>query len=1182
MSSPLIEPVPDTSNLNLAPVGAGDTPAYHMTTGSPSAVQWKRVVLNESGPIPKPRHGHRSVAIKELMIVFGGGNEGIVDELFVYSTINNQWYVPTVRGEVPKGAAAYGIVCESSRIFIFGGMIEHGHFSNDLYELETKRWEWRHLRSRPPSSGHPSPCPRLGHSFTLGADQICYLFGGLVNESPDPKTTIPKYLNDLYIIDLKKSPNALQWELPETNGMPPPPRESHSAVYYEGDSRKQLIIFGGFSGVRLGDLWILDLVTMSWSNPIPAGVPPRPRSLHTSNVINNRMFVFGGWVPIMTGDKVDEEDRIAEWRCSNSLAILNLDTLVWEETYEDVPVNDNGPIPRARAGHSSAVINKRIYIWSGRDGYRKARKNNQICCKDLWFLETEPPSAPNQVQLVKASVNSLEVSWTPVPIAESYLLQVQKYAPLSTAEPIPGRTYARASPVKMIQVQRNGAPQMMKVIRVPPGSAPGGRQQVLRVLPSSRVGGGQTVRPGAPMQKTIVVSKAPTSQTGGPVLDTHGVQSGPIATSTGTKYVFVQPNDVQGVQVTPQGQTTTYSQQHELPQSYHVDPSQANLEHQLPPPEQFPIQQPSYSGQRTTYTAPVVSSIDQSMPHNILDEALDSALNDSDEAYDVPAQSQSPNVDDNVAALNPPSDLNAPTTSIASEQPNSIVFPADGAVPTFSGDTSSKEATEVKEVNPSQIEASSSGGKPTAVVQPIESSDNGKKEEPFDITEGGSEDIKQEDQPNESEEREIKNESDNLEPMATNVTDNAEPNPADPSVQSDNDSHSAPVEPPASSTDNLNMDHSGTMQPDFANQPTPYIQDPVTSSDPKPGEEFTQPEADSSDQPEYFNLTPMRPTGYQPNEVHQPAMVTPNIESSHYLQPPEPTPVVTELSSNVDMLPAPQYPPSTSAMTTGVPRVLHQQAAGNGVEFAAPVSTQRVLKSPPVWHDVGVITDTKCLVSHYMAQPSDDSGMTYHTERQGEQKIELEPGTIYKFRVAGINACGRGQWSPVIGFKTCLPGFPGAPSSIKISKGPQGAQLQWEPPQNPNGRITEYSVYLAVRNNHDSQLPFVRVYVGSEPRCCVSHASLQAAHVDSSPKPAIIFRIAARNEKGSGPATQVRWLQESRPSPAGAARPVSRLISPLATGPVHVQYGPQTSGTPQLHPTKNAPSHYVTKRLRLE
>jgi hypothetical protein len=32
------------------------------------------------------RHGHRAVSIRELMVVFGGGNEGIVDELHVYNT----------------------------------------------------------------------------------------------------------------------------------------------------------------------------------------------------------------------------------------------------------------------------------------------------------------------------------------------------------------------------------------------------------------------------------------------------------------------------------------------------------------------------------------------------------------------------------------------------------------------------------------------------------------------------------------------------------------------------------------------------------------------------------------------------------------------------------------------------------------------------------------------------------------------------------------------------------------------------------------------------------------------------------------------------------------------------------------------------------------------------------------
>lgn len=87
------------------------------------------------------------------------------------------------------------------------------------------------------------------------------------------------------------------------------------------------------------------------------------------------------------------------------------------------------------------------------------------------------------------------------------------------------------------------------------------------------------------------------------------------------------------------------------------------------------------------------------------------------------------------------------------------------------------------------------------------------------------------------------------------------------------------------------------------------------------------------------------------------------------------------------------------------------------------------------------------------------------------KKSELEPGTAYKFRVAGINACGRGGWSEVTAFKTCLPGFPGAPSSIKITKGSDGAHLSWEPPQNTSGRITEYSVYLAVKNTQGTKGP---------------------------------------------------------------------------------------------------------------
>lgn len=49
-----------------------------------SKVQWKRLD-GTTGQNPKPRHGHRAVAVKDLIVIFGGGNEGIVEDLNVYN-----------------------------------------------------------------------------------------------------------------------------------------------------------------------------------------------------------------------------------------------------------------------------------------------------------------------------------------------------------------------------------------------------------------------------------------------------------------------------------------------------------------------------------------------------------------------------------------------------------------------------------------------------------------------------------------------------------------------------------------------------------------------------------------------------------------------------------------------------------------------------------------------------------------------------------------------------------------------------------------------------------------------------------------------------------------------------------------------------------------------------------------
>ncbi|XP_071439380.1 host cell factor 1-like isoform X2 [Hetaerina americana] len=396
-----------------------------------STLRWKRVP-NPTGPQPRPRHGHRAVAIKDLIVVFGGGNEGIVDELHVYNTVTNQWFVPSLKGDIPPGCAAYGFVVDGTRMLVFGGMVEYGKYSNELYELQASKWEWKRLKPKAPRNG-PPPCPRLGHSFTLIKNKV-YLFGGLANDSEDPKHNIPRYLNDLYTLELRG--NGVAWDIPETIGDAPPPRESHSGVAYTDmiTGRSHLIIYGGMSGCRLGDLWFLDTETMTWSKPRIEGIPPLPRSLHSATVVEKRMYIFGGWVPLVMDDvKVATHEK--EWKCTNSLACLNLELLEWESISMEMLEES---VPRARAGHCAVGMFTRVYIWSGRDGYRKAW-NNQVCCKDLWYLEVARPPSPGRVQLVRASTHSLEVCWGPTPTAEAYLLQAQKYD-MPPSSPMPPLT----------------------------------------------------------------------------------------------------------------------------------------------------------------------------------------------------------------------------------------------------------------------------------------------------------------------------------------------------------------------------------------------------------------------------------------------------------------------------------------------------------------------------------------------------------------------------------------------------------------------------------------------------------------------------------------------------------------------------------------------------------------------
>ena len=69
-------------------------------------------------------------------------------------------------------------------------------------------------------------------------------------------------------------------------------------------------------------LYFID--TTTWEKPTVGGNHPLPRSLHSATLINNKMYVFGGWVPLVLEELKGTNNEKSEWKCTNTLACLNL------------------------------------------------------------------------------------------------------------------------------------------------------------------------------------------------------------------------------------------------------------------------------------------------------------------------------------------------------------------------------------------------------------------------------------------------------------------------------------------------------------------------------------------------------------------------------------------------------------------------------------------------------------------------------------------------------------------------------------------------------------------------------------------------------------------------------------------------------------------------------------------
>lgn len=86
------------------------------------------------------------------------------------------------------------------------------------------------------------------------------------------------------------------WALVATAGTPPSARYQATAIY--DPVRDRMLVFGGFDGGHLQDVWALSLSgTPTWTLLSPISTAPAPRSGHVAihDPVRDRMFVFGGY-----------------------------------------------------------------------------------------------------------------------------------------------------------------------------------------------------------------------------------------------------------------------------------------------------------------------------------------------------------------------------------------------------------------------------------------------------------------------------------------------------------------------------------------------------------------------------------------------------------------------------------------------------------------------------------------------------------------------------------------------------------------------------------------------------------------------------------------------------------------------------------------------------------------------
>ncbi|ROT72898.1 putative kelch domain-containing protein 4 [Penaeus vannamei] len=169
---------------------------------------------------PSARSGHRMVALKKNLIVFGGFHDNSFDckyfnDVHAFNLEEYKWQKLEVSGKGPCPRSACQMVpISDGRVLIYGGYskqklkrdVEKGVTHTDMHLLcpdkhDTTglKWKWQSVKQ-----AGIRPSPRCGFSLAPTGSDKAILFGGVYDELDEDEELEGVFYNDMYQLDLMK------------------------------------------------------------------------------------------------------------------------------------------------------------------------------------------------------------------------------------------------------------------------------------------------------------------------------------------------------------------------------------------------------------------------------------------------------------------------------------------------------------------------------------------------------------------------------------------------------------------------------------------------------------------------------------------------------------------------------------------------------------------------------------------------------------------------------------------------------------------------------------------------------------------------------------------------------------------------------------------------------------------